>query len=344
MDFDKRNPRPRLTRRHVIATGCSALASPALAQSDLWTTVADQARSMDQCHALMVRQNGAEVLAESFRGPGLNRAAPVKSVSKTIVAALTGAALDRGEIPSMNTTLADIAPRLIPASADERVAALTVENLVTMQAGLERTSGGNYGGWISSRDWVADALTRPFVAQPGRRMLYSTGSFHILGAVLSTVSDKSLLVLARERLGAPLDIEIPAWTRDPQGRYLGGNEMALTLVGMARFGELYLANGQWNEKQVLSRDWVEKSLEPRTSSPFSGLAYGYGWFLGSSGGTKYALARGYGGQVICIAPELDLSIALTSDPTRPARSGGYFGDIMALIDNAIIPAARQTRL
>ncbi|MGR3507214.1 MAG: serine hydrolase domain-containing protein [Paracoccaceae bacterium] len=344
MDFDKRNPRPRLTRRHVIATGCSALASPALAQSDPWTTVADQARSMDQCHALMVRQNGAEVLAESFRGPGLNRAAPVKSVSKTIVAALTGAALDRGEIPSMNTTLADIAPRLIPASADERVAALTVENLVTMQAGLERTSGGNYGGWISSRDWVADALTRPFVAQPGRRMLYSTGSFHILGAVLSTVSDKSLLVLARERLGAPLDIEIPAWTRDPQGRYLGGNEMALTLVGMARFGELYLANGQWNEKQVLSRDWVEKSLEPRTSSPFSGLAYGYGWFLGSSGGTKYALARGYGGQVICIAPELDLSIALTSDPTRPARSGGYFGDIMALIDNAIIPAARQTRL
>jgi CubicO group peptidase (beta-lactamase class C family) len=120
--------------------------------------------------------------------------------------------------------------------------------------------------------------------------------------------------------------------------------MALTLAGMARFGELYLANGQWNGNQVLSREWVENSLEPRTSSPFSGLAYGYGWFLGNSSGTEYALARGYGGQVICIAPELDLSIAMTSDPTRPARSGGYFGDIMALIESAIIPAARHTSL
>jgi CubicO group peptidase (beta-lactamase class C family) len=344
MDFDKHKARLHLTRRHVVATGCAALASPALAQSNPWTSVADLARSMDQCHALMVRQNSVEVLAESFRGPSLNRPAPVKSVSKTIVAALTGAALDRNEIQSMNATLADTAPQLIPASADERVGALTVENLVTMQAGLERTSGSNYGGWISSRDWVADALSRPFVERPGRRMLYSTGSFHILGAVLSAVSGKTLLALARERLGVPLDIEIPAWTRDPQGRYLGGNEMALTLAGMARFGELYLAKGQWNGNQVLSRSWVESSLEGRTSSPFSGLDYGYGWFLGSTEGTDFALARGYGGQVICIVPSLDLSIALTSDPTRPARSGGYFGDVMALIENAIIPTARQASL
>jgi CubicO group peptidase (beta-lactamase class C family) len=344
MDLDKPTPRFLLNRRQVIATGCAALASPSFAQTDPWKTVADLARSMDQCHALMVRQNGAEAFAESFRGPGLDRAVPVKSVSKTLVAALTGAALDRGEIPSIQATLAETAPQLIPASADERVGALTVENLVTMQAGLERTSGGNYGGWISSRDWVADALSRPFVAEPGGRMLYSTGSFHILGAILSAVSGKSLLSLARERLGAPLAIEIPAWTRDPQGRYLGGNEMALTLAGMARFGELYLAKGQWNGNQVLSRSWVESSLEGRTSSPFSGLDYGYGWFLGSTEGTDFVLARGYGGQVICIVPSLDLSIALTSDPTRPARSGGYFGDVMALIENAIIPTAHQASL
>jgi len=336
------HPRFNLSRRHLITTGSALLASPAFAQTNPWATVADQARSLEQCHALLVRQNGSEVVAEAFRGAGLNRAAPVKSVSKTIVAALTGAALDRGEIPSVRSTLAELAPQLIPDTADERVGALTVENLVTMQAGLERTSGSNYGGWISSRDWVADALSRPFVAEPGRRMLYSTGSFHILGAVLSAVSGESLLALARNRLGAPLEIEIPAWTRDPQGRYLGGNEMALTLTAMARFGELYLADGQWNGDQVLSRDWVTTSLEPRTSSPFSGLNYGYGWFLGRADRADYALARGYGGQVICIVPSLDLSVALTSDPTRPARSGGYFGDIIALIENTIIPTARQT--
>jgi CubicO group peptidase (beta-lactamase class C family) len=215
-----------------------------------------------------------------------------------------------------------------------------VEDLVTMRAGLERTSGANYGAWVSSANWVADALSRPLVAEPGGRMLYSTGSFHVLGAVLSEVSGQSLLELARARLGRPLGIDIPAWTRDPQGRYLGGNEMALSLQGMVGFGEMVRQGGRHDGQQVLSADWVARLLEPRTQSPFSGLGYGYGWFLGRSGGTEYALARGYGGQVICIAPALELTVALTSDPTRPARSGGYFGDLMALIEETILPTAK----
>ena len=330
-----------MTRRSMMTASAALLASPVLGQANPWQAVADRARAMAQCHALMISIGGSQLLAERFRGPGLDRAVPVKSVSKTIVAALTGIALDRGEIPDVTTSLAEVAPRLIPAGADPRVGALTVENLVTMQAGLERTSGQNYGSWISSRDWVADALSRPFMAEPGSQMLYSTGSFHVLGAVLAEVGGGSLLSLARSRLGTPLGIEIPAWTRDPQGRYLGGNEMALTLPAMVRFGELYLSGGVWNEARVLSADWVAASLQPRTSSPFSGLDYGYGWFLGRAAGRDYALARGYGGQVICIVPELGLSMALTSDPTRPARSQGYFGDIMRLIEEAVIPAAQM---
>ena len=280
------------------------------------------------------------MLSEVFRGPAMGRAVPVKSVSKTIVAALTGAALDRGEIRSLDATLGDIAPRLIPARADPRVAGITVEDLVTMRAGLERTSGANYGGWVSSSNWVADALSRPIVAEPGSRMLYSTGSFHVLGAVLAEMSGESLLTLARRRLGQPLGIDIPAWTRDPQGRYLGGNEMALTHQAMIRFGEMYRQGGVYDGQQVLSRDWVERSLQSRTRSPYSGLSYGYGWFLGNAGGVSYALARGYGGQVICTVPDLEMTIALTSDPMQPARSGGYFGDIMRLIDRRIIPVAQ----
>lgn len=281
------------------------------------------------------------MLAEVFRGPGLSRAAPIKSVSKTVVAALAGAALDRGEIPGLDAPLAEVAPRLIPRGADPRVGEITVGQLLTMQAGLERTSGANYGAWVSSPNWVADALSRPFVAEPGGRMLYSTGSYHVLGAVLSEVSGESLLSLARRRLGTPLGIDIPAWTRDPQGRYLGGNEMALTLPAMIRFGEMHRLGGRFGGEQVLSAQWVESALTPRTRSPWSGLDYGYGWFLGAAGGDAYALARGYGGQVICIAPSLGLTIALTSDPGRRARSGGYFGDLMGLIEGSIMPAARR---
>ena len=281
------------------------------------------------------------MVAEIFRGPALGRAVQIKSVSKTLVAALTGAALDRGEIPSMDATLGDLAPTLIPRNADPRVETITVEHLITMQAGLERTSGANYGAWIASQNWVADALSRPMRRPPGTGMQYSTGSYHVLGALLSEVSGENLLSLARNRLGEPLGIDVPPWTRDPQGRYLGGNDMALSMRDMVRFGELYRQNGLWNGRQVLSRDWVRRSLQPVTRSRFSGLAYGYGWFLGSVEGEAYALARGYGGQIVCIVPGLELTVAITSDPTRPARSGGYFGDLMGLIEGSIIPPARK---
>ncbi len=331
----------RPTRRAFVASAAAFAVSPAFAASGAWAAVAARARALDQCRSLLIHLDGAPVVAEAFRGPGLDRPAPIKSVSKTIVAALTGAALDRGEIPSVDATLAEVAPRLIPPGADPRVGAISVEDLVTMRAGLERTSGANYGSWVSSRDWVADALSRPLIAEPGGRMLYSTGSFHVLGAVLSEVSGESLLSLARARLGRPLGIDIPAWTRDPQGRYLGGNEMALSPEHMVRFGELYRLGGERDGTRVLSGDWVERSFAPRTRSPFSGLDYGYGWFLGGRGRTAYALARGYGGQVILVAPDVGLTAAITSDPTLPARSEGYFGELMRLIEGAILPTARD---
>lgn len=329
-------------RRFLAAAAFATLPGLVRARSGLpadWDRVADTARGFDQLHALIVARDGERVIAEAFRGPALDRPVNVKSVSKTIVAALTGAALDRGALPGLDATLGEIAPDLIPAGADPRVARVTLEDLITMQAGLDRTSGANYGAWVSSRDWVGYALSRPFVAEPGRRMLYSTGSFHVLGAVLTRATGRSLLDLARSWLGDPLGVEVPAWTRDPQGFYLGGNEMALSPEALLRFGEMYRRHGRWEDAQVLSRNWVEGSFVARTRSPFSGLDYGYGWFLGRQDGHHLALARGYGGQVICLVLDLALTVVITSDPTRPARSGGYFGDLLALIGDGIIPTA-----
>lgn len=331
-----------MERRTFLKGTTLLLACPVSAQTRDWQGVAISARRLKQCHAITVFQKGEQVLAEVFRGPGMQKAVPIKSVSKTLVAALTGIAIDRGEIPNVDATLSEVAPELIPAKADPKVSNITIENLLTMQAGLERTSGRNYGAWVNSANWVSDALSRPMVAQPGTRMLYSTGSSHVMGAVLSQVSKQSLLQLARSRLGKPLGIDIPAWTRDPQGRYLGGNEMALTLGAMIRFGEMYRNNGVMDGTQVLSSSWVVQSFIPVTQSFFSGLDYGYGWFLGNVNGTQYAIARGYGGQIICVVPELALTIAITSDPTRAARSEGYFGDLLGLIEDAVIPLARSS--
>ncbi len=331
---------PRISRRTLLGSAVAFAACPVSAQNYGWQSIANQARALDQCRAIVIHQEGKQVLAERFRGPGLDQLIPIKSVSKTIIAALAGIAIDRGEIPSVKSTLGDLIPSLIPPAADPAVATITVENLLTMQAGLERTSGPGYSKWITSSNWVENALSRPMVAEPGTRMLYSTGSYHILGTILSKITGTNLLTLARYRIGRPLNTEIPAWTRDPQGRYLGGNEMAMTIPAMIRFGEMYRNKGLVGDNRVLSEEWVSQSLQSVTRSMFSGLGYGYGWFLGDSGGTSYALARGYGGQVICIVPDLALTIVITSDPERPARSAGYFGDLMRLINDSVIPLAR----
>lgn len=328
-----------LTRRTFLASATAALAAPRPARTDdALTSIRARADGFDQLHALIVVKYGEALIEDRFRGPPLDRPVNVKSVSKTIVATLLGIAIDRGEIPAVTATLGQIAPRLIPAAADPRIVEITMEDLVTLRAGLERTSGPNYGAWVSSQNWVADALSRPFVDRPGGRMLYSTGSTHVLGAALAEISGRSLHALARDRIGRPLDIDIPPWTRDPQGFFMGGNEMALSPRAMARFGEMIRHGGIWNGQRIVSAEWIDRSSIPVTRSPWSGLGYGYGWFTGRARGVPYALARGYGGQVIAVAPEAAITVAITSDPTQPARSGGYFGDLMTLIETDILAA------
>lgn len=324
---------PRRTLLAGLATAPIATRVHAIERS--WPDLISRAGAFPQIRAMIVSVAGREVAAERIAGPSLDTPVNVKSVSKTIVSALTGVAIDRGEIPDPDATLGTLAPGLIPADADPRVGDITVGNLLSMQAGLGRTSGPNYGAWISSGDWVSYALSRDFVARPGGRMLYSTGSTHVLGAVLSDVTGLSLLDQARQRLGRPLGIDIPPWTRDPQGRYMGGNQMALSPRAMVRFGEMYRRRGALDDARILPADWIDASWEPRTRSPWSGLGYGLGWFLGRDGGSDFALARGYGGQVICVVPDLELTIAITSDPDQPARSQGYFGDLMALMRDAM---------
>ena len=323
--------------RRLFLAGAAALPFTASAQTaDPLAPAIDTARAFGRMHALIVMKYGETLVEERFTGASLDRPANIKSVSKTIVASLLGAAIDKGAVPGVTTRLGDIAPRLIPTDADPRAADITLENLVTLRAGLELTSGPNYGTWVSSANWTANALSRPMVAEPGTRMLYSTGSTHILGAALAEATGRSLLDLARDWLGQPLGIEIPPWTRDPQGYYLGGNEMAISPRSLARFGEMVRQRGIVDDARVLSEDWIDASFVPRTRSPWSGLGYGYGWFLGRAAGETYALGRGYGGQVVAVAPHSGVTIVIISDPTQPARSGGYFGDLQRLIEKDIL--------
>ena len=322
-----------ISRRNFSAALLAGMAMPPSAFGQTMDGIRHAIRSMGQLHSLQIQRGDDVILAEAPRGAGLDRAANIKSCSKSIVALLLGTALARGEIKRAGAPLSEVASRLIPAKPTQGVAAITMEDLVTLRAGLESTSGANYGGWVQSGNWVAYVLRRPMIDAPGGRMIYSTGSSHVLGAALTTATGKSLLALARERLGVPLGIEIPAWRRDPQGYYFGGNEMSLTPRAMLRLALLMRDKGRHGGAQVIAPGWIEASLTRRTQSPFSGLGYGYGWFLSESG---FAIARGYGGQIIAAHPGRRLALAITSDPGQPARSEGYFGELMALLDGPVL--------
>jgi len=324
-----------ITRRDfTVGLAAASVAAPRRARAQGFDAARERARGLAQLHAIVVAVDGEVVLAEAFRGPGLDRAANLKSVSKTLVATLTGAAIDRGVLPGVDAPV--MRYLRAPRGMDPAAEAITVEDLLTMRSGFERTSGANYGAWVNSGDWVGYVLGQPMVAAPGTRFGYSTGDYHLLAAVLTDAAGASLLEVARAWLGRPLGVEIPPWTRDPQGVYMGGNNMAMTPRGMLAFGEAIRGGGGL----VVSRDWIAASWEPRTRSPFSGHQYGYGWFLAEMGGEALAYARGYGGQMIYVIPGAGVTVAITSDPDQPARSEGHTGDLHALVAETIIPAAR----
>lgn len=325
-----------------VAEAPPAAAAPAatrgLAPAAVAQTIA-AAERLPRLRSLLILRHGEQLVERRFNGgPPLDRPVNIKSASKSIISALVGIAIQRGVLTGVDQPILSVLRSDAPANADPRLARVTVGNLLSMQAGLERTSGENYGRWVSSPNWVRFALARPFVAEPGGTMLYSTGSTHLLSAMLTRASGHSTLALARDWLGTPLGITIPPWPADRQGIYFGGNEMRLSPYALARFGELYRLGGAIDGRRILPAAWIAQSWRPRTVSPWSGQSYGYGWFLSEARGHPIRFAWGYGGQMVYIVPDLALTVVMTSATDGP-RDTGHIEALHQLLADGIIPAA-----
>lgn len=285
---------------------------------------------------VVVAQNGQVVAEHGYRGYTPSESTNIKSASKSIISALVGIAIDKGLLDGPDQKIAPILKADLPASPDPRINDITIGNLLSMQAGLDRMSGQNYGRWVSSRNWVRFALSQPFVDQPGGEMLYSTASTHLLSAILTKVGGKSTLALARDWLGPVKGFRIGAWERDPQGIYLGGNQMAMSARSLLAFGELYRNGGRTAEgTQVVPEDWITRSWQHRTNSRFSGDDYGYGWFTRQIGGEQVHFAWGYGGQMLYIVPSLNLTVVMTSQESGPSARNGYRDSLHDLLAEII---------
>ena len=338
MPAHPRRPLPILALTAIVA---ALAASPVLTQQAPPRPAFEEARteaaSMPRLHSLLVSWRGDLVLEYYGKGIRPSRLANVKSVSKSIVSALVGIAIERRLIPGVDTPISTYFPQLLK-DPDPRKQGITIEDLLTMRSGLESTSFDNYGSWVRSRNWVQHVLSRPVIMEPGTAVEYSTGSTHLLSAILTRVSGESTHAFAQQVLAAPLGFTLARWPRDPQGIYFGGNDMLLTPRQMIAFGELYLRDGRVKGRQIVPARWVETSCEGRGRSRFNpDQQYGYGWWMRPFGGHESCFAWGYGGQYIFVFEDLDLVVVTTSSTQTGDERRDHRRLIFDLLERRILP-------
>ncbi|MFO7588741.1 MAG: serine hydrolase [Gemmatimonadota bacterium] len=297
---------------------------PPLYDADLLARMLAEADSLPALTSLLIARGDSLIVERYWRGMRPDRTVNVKSVSKTLLSPMVGIAIRDGLLDGVEQPLSELLPDYYETLRkrgdwDSRKGDIRLRHLLSMQTGLETTSFGNYGAWASSRDWAYDQLRRPMVCDPGECHTYSTGSTHLLSVILARRSGRSLRRYMIDELFGPMDIPLGEWDRDPQGRYLGGNNMPLRPRDMLKLGRLFADGGRWEGRQLVPEAWIEESWTRRGTSPWNGQGFGYLWWTDEWGGETAHFAWGYGGQYLVVVPALELVFVATSSLAERER-------------------------
>ncbi len=237
------------------------------------------------------------------------------SVTKSVVSSLIGIAIDHGFIDNTNQLLLDFFPDRTIANLSAWKEAITLEDVLQMRSGFEWNEDNYYEyndffAMRDSEDWAQYVLDRPMAHEPSSSFYYNSGNSHLLATIINVTTGMTPLAFADQYLFGPLGITTRLWLTDPQGVNFGGSSLALRPRDMAKFGLLFLNNGTWDSQQVVSSDWVYSSCHG-PSTPYSGISYGYQWWLDDT--HEWYSARGYNGQFIYVIPEYDIVVVFSSD-------------------------------
>ena len=299
----------------------------------------DRAEGLAPLNSLIVARNGTIVAEAYYRGMRPDEDTNIKSASKSVLSALVGIALAEGHLDSLDQPIAPLFPAYFDDDTDPRKRQITLRDLLTMRSGLETTSFGNYGRWVTSDDWVRFALDQPLERPPGTDMIYSTGTSHLVSAILTKATGMNTKAYAQSRLFGPLGIAPPSWQQDPQGIYFGGNNLALSPRDLLTFGRLYLNDGRYGGQQILPPGWARTSTRRHVLDSYRGFSYGYFWWIEAFAGIRTHFAWGYGGQYVFVIPGLDLVVVCTSDlQNRPSGIGDHNERIYTLLGEHVLPA------
>ncbi len=294
-------------------------------------------------HSLLIVRNGYLVDELYFYPYSAGQAHWIASVTKSVIGALVGIAIQQGYIKDVHQPLFSLLPDQGVANLDEQKKAITLEDLLTQTSGLDchENPASGEATMQASENWVQFVLDLPMAAQPGTKFNYCTSAVQVLSAVLQKASGMSTREFANQNLFGPIGIEPMSeerWPSDPQGVTIGGYGLALTPSEMAKLGFLFLNQGQWDGKTVVPADWVAASTASHANRGDK-KEYGYLWWIDPQG--KWYAALGRAGQHTFIYPAENLVVVFNAAlPTTPDAD---LIPLQELLDKYILPAVMSDR-
>lgn len=280
-----------------------------------------------ELHSLMVLKNG-KVIADAAWSPyRLDVPHMQHSSAKSWTATAVGVAIGDGRL-RLDDRVLDFFPEHRPAQVSANLAAMTVEDLLTMRTGHRSgISGGEWRG--SSESWIRLFLAEPVPDRPGDAYMYNSASSYILSAIVTKATGRTAHELLRERMMDPLGMSALTWDLSPEGYNTGGNGISCTTEDMAKFGQLYLQGGLWNGQRILPEEWVREATRNQVREVWLGEldgkrylrpdgpidpalkrpGYGYQWWMTADGGYY---ASGLFGQMCLVWPSLNAVVVTTA--------------------------------
>ena len=259
-------------------------------------------------HSFMLVRNG-KILAECY-WPffSADKKHRMYSVSKSFTSVAIGMMIDEGRI-SLDDKVADFFPEYIPDNPHRYVLQATVRHLLMMSTFNPSTAYGH-------DDWVKAFFHDPRAkAEPGSRFSYDTSATNVLCGIVEKLNGKPILEYMRpvlDEIGISKDI----WCiKSPEGRSWTGSGIMCTTQDFARFALLCMNMGEWNGKQLISREYMEAATSSQIDNGTHNeteFQFGYGyqfWCLRDGGFACY----GMGGQLALCLPSQDLMMITTAD-------------------------------
>jgi CubicO group peptidase (beta-lactamase class C family) len=252
---------------------------------------------------------------------GVNTIHNQASVTKSFASALVGIAIDKGFIKDEDEKLFSFFPEYEKYNVGMKME-ITLKHLLTMSAGFKWNehdlSYGNQQNDLIQMWNVLDPLeyliSKPLDSTPGTKFYYNSGCTNLLGEIVYKASGIKPDVFADQYLFSKLGIVDRSWEKFSNGVVFVSGDLRIRPRDMAKFGCLYLNKGEWNNEQIISKEWIDKSTSAITNPPID-FKYGYQWWIKNYNFNEVEYhsfsARGWGGQTISAFPELDMVIVFT---------------------------------